>query len=122
MDEDLPKSFMFSCLFQLFGCFTHFDKSNDDFHSLGSKSGEGRGSFTQTELDAIKSMLNGEVRTASTFKKKSTRKARSCWICQKKLYSGIALTRHIQAHTDEKTYPCDHCDKYFANEREQRQH
>lgn len=75
-------------------------------------------SFT-LELDAI---TNGHVSTASTLKKKYKRKAMTCWICQKKLYGNFALTRHIQAHTGEKSYPCDHCDKYFANEQDQQSH
>ena len=103
------KTFMFSCLFQLFEHITHFDKCTADFRSLGCKSGEGRGSSTQTELDA-------------TLKKKYKRKAMTCWICQKKLDSNFALTRHIQAHTSEKTYRRDHCDKYFANEKDQQCH
>ena len=110
---------MFSCLFQLFGYITHFDKHTSDFHSLGCKSGEGRISFTQTERDGIR---NGHVSPAPALKKKYKRKAMTCWICQKKLYSNFALTRHIQSHTGEKTYPCDHCDKYFANEKDQQCH
>ena len=47
-----------------FGCL---DKYTADFHSLGCKSGEGRGSFTQTELDAI---ANGQaVSTAPIHQK-----------------------------------------------------
>ncbi len=67
-------------------------------------------------------MLEDGANTAATLKKKPNRKGRSCWICQKILYSAKALTRHIQAHTGEKTFPCDHCDRYFANEEEQQNH